>query len=236
MANLKLFFFPGTCARVALIALEQTGALFETTLVNFAVGEHRSPAYLRINPQGKVPTLMIDGRPLTENIAILSWLSRTYPRAGLLPVGIDMRGQIDALSDLSWCASSIHPIVTRLVLPQLFCDSDPGVRRVWELAVEAMHWHTRLLEQRLGDQPWMLSEWSVVDAYVQWLRDQMVVAGFDATAYPNLNAHAQRHAQQAAVQRALARERSGIEWMAAQGFPTGPPRSVGQKHVGSRDE
>jgi glutathione S-transferase len=173
---------------------------------------------------------------LTENIAILSWLSRTYPHAGLLPVGMDMRTQIDALADLSWCASTLHPIVTRLVMPQLFCDSDPGMRRVWELAVEAMQWHTRLLEQRLGDRPWMLSEWSVVDTYVQWVWDQIVVAGFKATAYPKLNAHARRHAEQAAVQRALARERSAIEWLAAQGFPAGPPGSVDGKQVRSRDD
>jgi glutathione S-transferase len=229
MANLKLFFFPGTCARVALIALEQTGAPFETSLVNFAVGEHRSPDYLRINPKGNVPALMIDGQSLTENIAILSWLSQTYPRAGLLPAGTDLRTQIDALADLSWCASSIHPIVTRLVMPQLFCDSDPGTRRVWELAAEAMQWHTRLLEQRLSDRPWMWSEWSIVDAYVQWVWDQIVLSGFNGAPYPKLNAHARRHAEQPAVQRALARERRALEWMAAHGFPAGPPGPVNPK-------
>jgi glutathione S-transferase len=229
MADLKLFFFPGTCARVALIALEQTGAPFETSLVNFAVGEHTSPDYLRINPKGNVPALMIDGQSLTENIAILSWLSQTYPRAGLLPAGTDLRTQIDALADLSWCASSIHPIVTRLVMPQLFCDSDPGTRRVWELAAEAMQWHTRLLEQRLSDRPWMWSEWSIVDAYVQWVWDQIVLSGFNGAPYPKLNAHARRHAEQPAVQRALARERRALEWMAAHGFPAGPPGPVNPK-------
>jgi glutathione S-transferase len=207
-----------------MVGLEQSGAAFETSLVNIAAGEHRSPEYLRINPKGKVPTLMIEGRAMTENVAILSWLARTYPQAGLLPAGMDVRAQSETLADLSWCASSIHPIVTRLVMPQLYCDLDHAVPRVWEMASEAMHWHTRLLEQRLGDRQWMLSEWSVVDAYVQWIWDQIIVAGFDASAYPNLNEHGARHREQPAVQRALARELAAIEWMAARGFPVGPPR------------
>jgi glutathione S-transferase len=224
MPNLKLSFFPGTSAQVALIGLEQTGAAFETVLINFAVGEHRSPGYLLINAKGKVPALQIDGRTLTENIAILTWLSRTYPDAGLLPPASDLQQEADALSDLSWCAATIHPIVTRLVLPQLFCDIEDAVPRVWELASDAMHWHARLLERRLSGQPWMLSKWSVVDAYVQWIWGESGQAGFDAADYPHLQAHAVRHREQPAVQRALARERAAFDWLRTQGFAGGPPR------------
>jgi len=224
MPNLKLSFFPGTSAQVALIGLEQSGAAFETALINFAIGEQRSPGYLLTNPKGKVPTLQIDGRALTENIAILTWLSRTYPQAGLLPLGRELQEEVDALSDLSWCASTIHPIVTRLVLPQLFCDSEHAAPRVRELASEAMHWNARLLEQRLSAQSWMLSKWSVVDAYVQWIWEQSALAGFDTADYPHLQAHAARHREQPAVQRALARERAAFDWLAAQGFAIGPPK------------
>jgi glutathione S-transferase len=228
MTNLKLSFFPGTSAQVALIGLEQSGVAFDTVLINFAVGEHRSPGYLLINPKGKVPTLQIDGRALTENIAILTWLSRTYPQAGLLPLGRGLQDEMDALSDLSWCAATIHPIVTRLVLPQLFCDREDAVPRVWELASEAMHWHARLLERRLSVQRWMLSDWSVVDAYVQWIWEQSRKAGFDTADYPQLQAHAVRHREQPAVQRALARERAAFDWLGTQGFAGGPPRPPAQ--------
>jgi glutathione S-transferase len=222
MPDLKLHFFPGTCARVAMIALEQSGAKFETSLVKFTTGDHRSPEFLRLNPKGKVPVLVIDGKPLTENIAIASWLARTYPKAGVLPISADMAA-IDALSDLSWCASSIHPIVTRLVMPQLFCDTPDGVQRAWALASEALQWHARLLETRLASQSWMLAEWSVVDAYVQWIWDQAGEAGFEVSAYPKLNAHRARHLQQPAVQRAMARETLAIDQMRAMGLPVGPP-------------
>jgi glutathione S-transferase len=224
MPDLKLYFFPGTCSRVALTALEQSGARFETSLVKFVTGDHRSPEFLRINPKGKVPTLMIDGRPLTENLAIVTWLARTYPQAGVLPPAEDLRMEADALSDFSWCASTIHPIVTRMVMPQLFCDTADGVQRAWVLASEAMQWQARLLEQRLATQPWMLGQWSAIDAYVEWIWDQIREAGFDGSGYPNLNAHRALHLQQGAVQRALARERSAIEQIRALGLPIGPPR------------
>ena len=62
MPNLKLSFFPGTSAQVALIGLEQSGAAFETVLINFAVGEHRSPGYLLVNAKGKKKKAQVEFR------------------------------------------------------------------------------------------------------------------------------------------------------------------------------
>jgi len=55
------------------IALEEIGAPYERQLVNLAQGEHKSGAYLKINPHGKVPALAVDGMVLTENVAILTF-------------------------------------------------------------------------------------------------------------------------------------------------------------------
>src|SRR5258708_21237858 len=77
-----LHFAPDTCARVPLIALEEIGCPYRIEIVAFAKGQHRSPDYLALNPQGKVPTLIVDGRPLSENVPILSWLARAFPEAG----------------------------------------------------------------------------------------------------------------------------------------------------------
>ena len=85
MPELKLFVAPNTCARVPTIALEEIGVPFNTELIRTAAGQQSSPEYLAVNPKGKVPALLIDGQPLTENVAILRWLNRTYPEAKLLP-------------------------------------------------------------------------------------------------------------------------------------------------------
>ena len=82
---LTLFFAPGSSSMAAHIALRAVGAPFEARLLSFARRENRDPAYLAINPEGKVPTLLVEGRPLTEVAAILFYLARRFPAAGLLP-------------------------------------------------------------------------------------------------------------------------------------------------------
>jgi len=71
---LTLYFAPGTSSMAAHIALYETGARFENRPLSFHKREQRAPEYLAINREGKVPTLLIDGRPLTEVAAILFYL------------------------------------------------------------------------------------------------------------------------------------------------------------------
>jgi len=220
---LKLYFFPGTCARVALTALEQSGASFDTQLVNFVTGENRSSDYLKINPKGKVPALQVGEWILTENVAIESWLARAYPAAGILPVGGNSHEESEALSDLSWCASSIHPLVTHIVLPQLFCDTPDGIERVWAMAGQAIAWHLQILERRLSMQPWMRAECSAVDWYVEWIWSQILAGGFNPAPFPKLAEHSVRVCALPASQRAQAREGEAVQWLIRNGFPAGPP-------------
>ncbi len=63
------------------IALHEIGVPFESRPISLAKKENRTPAYLAINPEGNVPTLLIDGRPLSEVAAILFYLARRFPEA-----------------------------------------------------------------------------------------------------------------------------------------------------------
>jgi glutathione S-transferase len=186
--------------------------------VKFAVGEHKSPEYLTVNPKGKVPALLVDGRPLTENVAILGFLARSFPHARLLPLGASAWSEAEAVVDLAWCASTVHPIVTRIVLPQLFCDVPAGIERVWAAAIDAMHANFELIERRLQSRSWMLGEWSVVDAYLSWIWDQATVGGLEGAKYPHYADHAGRMAARASVRRALHREAQAHAWLDQHGF------------------
>src|SRR5271165_4392866 len=105
---LTLYLSPGSSSMAPHIALHEIGAPFETRLVSFAKREQHSPEYLAINPEGKVPTLLIDGRPLTEVAAVLYYLAKRFPEAGLWPEdGLEAEAQ--ALSWMSFIASTIHP-------------------------------------------------------------------------------------------------------------------------------
>ena len=97
MAKLDFYFSPGACSLATHIALEEAGAAFTPKPTYTRKGQTRTPEYLALNPKGKVPLLIVDGKPLTENTAILSYLNRSYPQAKLLPAGDPMR-EAEALS------------------------------------------------------------------------------------------------------------------------------------------
>jgi glutathione S-transferase len=80
-----LYFSPGSAAMLPHLALLEIGAPCRLERLNLEKGEQRSPEYLKLNPQGVVPTLLIDGRPLTESAAILAALADRHPQAKLAP-------------------------------------------------------------------------------------------------------------------------------------------------------
>ncbi len=80
-----LFYSPGTASMVVHLALLEIGAPHELKLVDFETGAQRDPAYLKLNPQGVVPTLVIEGRAMAESAAILMMLADRHPAAGLAP-------------------------------------------------------------------------------------------------------------------------------------------------------
>jgi glutathione S-transferase len=70
---------------VVHLALLEIGAPYRLQRVDFAAGAQRDPTYLALNPAGVVPTLLIDGRAVTESAALLLVLAERHPKAGLAP-------------------------------------------------------------------------------------------------------------------------------------------------------
>ena len=80
-----LFYAPGTASMAVHWMLIELGAALELVLVDFEAGDQRDPAYLQLNPAGRVPTLVVDHRPYTESAALLMLLAERHPKAGLAP-------------------------------------------------------------------------------------------------------------------------------------------------------
>jgi len=90
---LTFYFAPGSSSMAVHIALHEVGAPFESRPLSFARRDHCAPNFLALNPEGKVPTLLIDGRPLTEVAAILYYLAKRFPKTKLLPEGAEAEAQ-----------------------------------------------------------------------------------------------------------------------------------------------
>lgn len=104
---LTLYLAPGSSSMAPHIVLHEAGAEFAIRPVSFARREQREADFLALNPEGKVPVLVLDdGKPLTEVAAILFYIARRFPEAGLLPDGLD--GEAQALSWMSFIAATVH--------------------------------------------------------------------------------------------------------------------------------
>jgi len=122
--QLILYYAPNACSLVPYVTLTEGGAPFEVRPLNFRKSQHMAPEYLQLNPKHKVPVLVIDGAPLTENVAIQIWIARHFPAAKLLPA--DPTQELQAISLLAWCASGIHPFLSRINSPpRVYCGRCP---------------------------------------------------------------------------------------------------------------
>ena len=210
MTELILYQSPGACSRVTMTAFEEIGLAYEDRTLNLAAGDQTSAGYLAVNPKGKVPALLVDGELLTENAAILLFLHRRYPDAGLLP---GSEGSIEAArgaSDVIWCASTLHPEVRQVRAPFKWTQGDPsGVKAdgLLKFAKEC-----EVIAARVGDGGWWYGDrWSIVDTYTYWAYSTARIGGFPLENYPRLLAHAERVRARPSFQRALARELAAVE-------------------------
>jgi glutathione S-transferase len=179
---LTLYFAPGASSMAVHIALHEIGAPFEARPMSFKKQEMRAPKFLALNPEGKVPVLLIGGRPLTEVAAILFYLARRFPDAELLPRD-DAEAEAQALSWMSFIASTLHP-ARRYGLEH--------AKQVYGIA-----------DRRLGDG-WALGRYSVADIHLFRLYWRLANSLHPAPElFPNLTAHYQRMMARPAVQRTI---------------------------------
>jgi glutathione S-transferase len=184
---LTLYYSPGSSSMATHIALHEVGALFELKLTALHRDENRAADYLAVNPEGKVPALIVDGRPLTEVAATLWYLARRYPEAGLLPQFGDVEAEARVISWMSFIASTIHP--ARRI-------GDDRWREVFALA-----------DQRLGADEWTVDQYSIADIHLFRLYWRFVkTLEPPKGSYPNLTAHYDRMMARPAVQRTIADE------------------------------
>jgi maleylpyruvate isomerase len=111
-------YFRSSASYRVRIALNLKGLAAEHLSHHLRKGEQRDPAYLALNPQGLVPTLIDDaGHALTQSLAIIEWLDETHPTPALLPSDALQRARVRAFALAIAC--DIHPVQNLKVLARL---------------------------------------------------------------------------------------------------------------------
>jgi glutathione S-transferase len=205
---LKLFYAPGACSLAPHIVLEEIGGTHEFERVNLREGAQRGPAYLAINPKGRVPALATHRGVLTENPAILAFLAQSFPEAGLAPLDdAFMFARMQAFN-LFLC-STVHVAFAHAFRPERYADGEASAQAMRAKAPKALANAFALIENSLADgRPYVLGEaYSVADSYLLVFSRWMDTRGVGSLAeFPITAAHLARVGARPAVVRALARE------------------------------
>ena len=130
------------------IALQTLGLAYESVPIDLLASAHKDPSYLKINPQGLVPSLRIDGRTLTQSLAIIEYLAETRPEGRFLPDTAAGRQRVRALSYA--VAMDIHPICNLHVVSHVArLAGKESARKEWMIKFIGSGLHA--LEQMLDD-------------------------------------------------------------------------------------
>ena len=211
MTDLKLYYSPGACSLAPHIALEEVEADYEPVRIMLSKGEQNTPDYRRINRKGRVPALSDGGFVVTENPAILRFIARRFPSAGLWPD--DPRDEGRCTEWLAWMSSTIHVAYAHVRRPERYASGDEAIADVVAKGKEACRELWGAVDARLARGPWALGErFSVADTYltVFWVWGRTPTLGFDiGKEFPNWTAHARRMAERPSTKRAF--EREGLE-------------------------
>jgi glutathione S-transferase len=138
-----------------MLTLEVKGLAYESKLLEFSKGEHKTPAYLQLNPRGKVPTLRDSGFVVYESLAIMSYLDRKYPAPPLFGITAEESGLI--WQTISECESYFAGAGDKVVRPLFF---GKGLDKVDDIqqAAQAIRAELKTLDARLSTRNWLVGE------------------------------------------------------------------------------
>jgi glutathione S-transferase len=204
--EIVLYYAPITCALAPYITLTEAEAKFEVRPLNFKAGQHTSADYLKINPKHKVPLLLVDSKPLSESVAIQTWIARTFPKARLLPA--DPWQELQAISLMSWCSGGIHPFLARTNSPLRVCDVPGTEDNVKKLAAANLRELFEIADDILAGREFFFDHFTAPDAHFFWCQRRARQFEVDMSQFKNCVAHFDRMMLRPSVGKLLAFEKS----------------------------
>ena len=203
--KMKLHCMPGACSLAAHIVLEWIGTPYEIEI--HAHDQLHQPAYLRVNPQGAVPALEVDGDVITQNAGVLTYLGESHPEAKLLGDG-SPRSAAEVHRWLGFINSDLHPAFKPLFGATRYLGDEAMIEKTRANARETVHRLFERLDAQLKGRDWIAGTagHSLADAYLYALTRWTQGVGVDIGSLQELARFVMTMNADPAVQRALKAE------------------------------
>lgn len=201
---LQLFFAPGSCSLASHIALEEVGADYKATLVDFRSAEQTKPSYLAVNPKGRVPALVTDEGIITENPAILAYVAAAFPNTAFAP--LDHPFAIAKVASLNaYISSTLHVAHAHRFRGYRWADDKDAIAEMSRKAPEVVAASFQMIEDDLFVGPWATGDtYTIADPYLYTVVTWMEFDEVDLSNVPRLIEFRDRMNERPAVQRTLA--------------------------------
>lgn len=200
-----LFYSPGACSLASHIALEETGRPYRAVETLLSKNQHQTPEYLAINPRGRVPALAVDGKVITENTAILTWIAAAFPDAGLLPE--DLIERMRCIAQMAWFSNTPHIFQRAKFRPYRFVEREDVYDDIRAKAVSSYWESMQEIDALIGDNRWMMGDaYTVVDPYALVFYGWGTSNGLPMGDLANYSRHKEQMMERPAVRTVIERE------------------------------
>jgi glutathione S-transferase len=184
----KLYMNPVSphCKRV-MVAAHEFGITLEMQMVDPSKGEHKTPEYLAMNPNAKIPTLVTEDGPMWESAAILTYWAEKFPEKNLMPKSLF--GRYDCMRWMFWTAchyerAAFAGLGEKVIKPMMGGTMDAAA---YAAAQKEHERFAAVVDGHLKNQAWMLgANFSIADIDLAIPVESAMMAGFDVSKFTHL--------------------------------------------------
>lgn len=204
---MKLYFSPGACSIAPHIVLEEMGTNYETVKVDLATKATPEGDYMKVNPKGYVPALVMnDGQLLTEDAVILQYLGDQKPELGLIPPAGSME-RYRLIETLHFIATELHKGFGPLFSGDRMVQEKEGREQLKKFTKDRLASKFALVEKMLAGKPFIAGDkFTVADAYLFTVLRWAHALHLDTAQFPVSEAYYQKMLKRPSVEKVLTHE------------------------------
>lgn len=201
---MKFYTMPGACSMVGQVALEWANVAYDAVTMN--AQSSKSPEFLAKNPMGSVPLLEEGDFLLTQNTAIMQYLSETYPAAHLFGSG-DAKQQAHAHQWFGFINADIHSKFSILFSPARYASSEAAQAEIVTQVKALLRKQFEAINTHLQGRDYLADELTIADVYLMVVLNWAGFKDIDLSGLDQLPALLQRVSSNDAVQKVLAMQK-----------------------------